>query len=147
MNQCIPRKETADGTRRAVQSVTSDENPVILVLDDSEQTCRALWRDIRALGRRAIYTVSTNEAVTWLTDPEIFIDTLVVDLFLGSNDGLEVLAFTAREFPLVRRVLISGQVLVTQLQLACLCGRAHAVIQKPWNRHKLAQALRLPPLA
>ena len=121
------------------------KDSVILVLDDSEQTCRSLWRDIRALGRRAIFTVSTSEAVSWMNDPDIYIDTVVVDLFLGHTDGLEILTYTAREFPDIRRILISGQVLDSQLQLARVSGRAHAVIPKPWSRRTLAQALQLHP--
>lgn len=122
-----------------------NKKPVTLIVDDIEDVCLALRRDLRALCRRAIYSLSVDEAVVWMADPDIRIDSTVVDLFLGSHDGLELLSFVARWHPEIHRVLISGRVLSTQLQLALASGYAHAALTKPWTRHRLAKALLLNP--
>lgn len=143
---------------RVVSSAGHDENEVpmdairpgealreklVLVVDDSLGICRALKRDLESLGCRTVYAVTTVDAIMLLLDPQVRIETAVVDLFLGPDDGLEILDFLARWYPDIRRVLISGQVRIEQLELARDSGRVQAVLQKPWSRGDLAGALEI----
>lgn len=115
--------------------------PHVLVVDDAPQVCRALERDLHALGRRAVSAATPREAVTSLCGGERHIDAAVVDLRLGDADGLELLAFFSDRRPDVRRILMSGNLRPCQLELAVTSGRAHAVIDKPWTRADLARVL------
>jgi CheY-like chemotaxis protein len=116
---------------------------LVLVVDDSLGICRALKRDLRSLGCRTVYAVNTVDAIMLLLDPLVQIETAVVDLFLGADDGLEILDFLAKWYPDIRRVLISGQIRMEQLMLAQDSGRVQAVLQKPWSRDELARALEI----
>jgi CheY-like chemotaxis protein len=120
------------------------QEALVLVVDDSLGICRALKRDLKSLGYRAVYAVTTVDAIMLLLDPQVPIKAVVVDLFMGPDDGLEILDFLARWFPDIRRVLISGQVRMEQLNLARKSGRVQAVLQKPWSRDDLARALESP---
>lgn len=113
----------------------------VLVIDDSREVCRALERDLRALGRRAVSAVTPLDAVGRLNDGARHIDTAIVDLRLGHADGLEFLTFLSDGHPGVRRILMSGNIRPCQLELAVTSGRAHAVLDKPWSRESLAKAI------
>lgn len=116
-------------------------HPEVLVIDDSRQVCRALERDLRALGRRAISAATPLDAVGRLNDGERHIDTAIVDLRLGHADGLEFLSFLSDGHSGVRRILMSGDIRPCQLELAVSSGRAHAVLEKPWSREGLSKVL------
>ena len=127
----------------AIESTECRREKLVLVVDDSLGICRALKRDLRSLGCRTVYAVNTVDAIMLLLDPLVQIETAVVDLFLGPDDGLEILDFLAKWYPDIRRVLISGQVRIEQLLLAQDSGRVQAVLQKPWSRDELARALEI----
>ena len=115
--------------------------PHVLVIDDLPQVCRALERDLQALGRRAVSAATPEAAVTSLCGGEQHIDVAIVDLRLGQADGLELLAFLTDRRPEVRRILMSGDLRRSQGQLAVSSGRAHAVLAKPWSRAELSRVL------
>jgi CheY-like chemotaxis protein len=127
---------------QAVRSIELPPDPVILLVDDCENTCRALGRDLRALGRCSLAVSDPTSAVMLLLDPDVRVEAAVVDLFLGADDGLDLLGFLEKRHPDIRRVLISGQVRSAQLDLALASGRADAVLSKPWSRKALAAVLR-----
>lgn len=117
--------------------------PMVLVVDDCEEICRALKGELARLGRRVVYALNPMDAICMLIDPDLPIDSVIVDLFLGECDGLEVLHFISKKRPDLRRVLISGQVGNQHLELAQASGSAHAVVPKPWDPDQLARALEL----
>lgn len=124
-----------------LEHLTEVSVPHVLVIDDAPQVCRALERDLHALGRRAVSAATLEEAVTSLSGGERHIDAALVDLRLGQADGLELLAFLADRRPDVRRILMSGNLRPCQLELAVTSGRAHAVLDKPWSRADLRRVL------
>ncbi|MBW1808013.1 MAG: response regulator [Deltaproteobacteria bacterium] len=117
--------------------------PMVLVVDDCEEICRALKGELAKLGRRVVYALNPIDAISMLIDPDLSIDSVVVDLFLGEYDGLDVLHFISEKRPELRRVLISGRVRSQHLDLAQASGSAHAVVPKPWDPDHLARALEL----
>ena len=131
--------------RAALESHREAPPHEVLVIDDSSEVRRALQRDLRALGECAVLAATPLDAVDCL-DQTRNIDTAIVDLRLGHADGLEFLCFLAEGHPSVRRVLMSGNIRPSQLELAIVSGRAHAVLEKPWNRKSLAQVI-MPGLA
>lgn len=118
--------------------------PEVLVIDDSLEVCRALERDLRAVGRRSVWATNTLQGLKQLETSERRIDAAIVDLRLGNADGLEFLDLLSQAHPSVRRILMSGSIRLGQLELALPAGRAHAVIEKPWSREVLKKALSTP---
>jgi CheY-like chemotaxis protein len=115
--------------------------PEVLIVDDSVGVRRALERDLYALGRYAVSAATPLEAVDWLTDDTRCFDTAIVDLRLGHADGLEFLTFLTDGHPVLRRILMSGNIPFSLLRLAVVSGGANAVLDKPWSRESLARAL------
>lgn len=126
--------------RAALQSHREAPPHEVLVVDDSREVRHALQRDLRALGECGVLAATPLEAVSCLNETP-HIDTAIVDLRLGHADGLDFLCFLAEDHPTVRRVLMSGNIRPTQLELAIVSGRAHAVLEKPWSRRSLAQVI------
>jgi len=129
--------------QHTIEAGKDQRENLVLVVDDSLGICRALKRDLKSFGCRTVYAVTTVDAIMLLLDPQVHIETAVVDLFLGPDDGLEILDFLARWYPDIRRVLISGQVRIEQLELARDSGRVQAILKKPWSRGDLAGALEI----
>jgi CheY-like chemotaxis protein len=121
-----------------LESESSLGPPAVLVVDDSQEVCQTLARDLEALGRAAVAATTVAEAKDRLAATEARFYAALVDLMLGESDGAELLSFLADERPEVRRILMSGHVRASQLDLAVTSGRAHAVLHKPWQRDALA---------
>jgi CheY-like chemotaxis protein len=115
--------------------------PAVLVVDDDPPVRLALARQLGSIGCRAVLAATPLDAIQGIEGRVVPADTALVDLFLGTADGLELLEFLANDYPGVRRVLMSGQVRPSQLELARTSGRAHAVLQKPWDRESLVDAV------
>lgn len=130
-----------EALERSVRSIEPPPETSVLLVDDNDKVLRALQRDLRALGRRSLAVADPVAAVMALLDPGVRVTAAVVDLFLGADDGLDLLRFMEKWLPGVRRVLISGRARSPQLDLARACGRAHAILSKPWSRSALATAL------
>lgn len=113
--------------------------PALLLLDDSELVQRALRRELESLGHRVFVAGTVQEAIEVIEDE--LIETAVVDLFLGPEDGLDFLRYLEMQHPGVKRVLISGETRPCQLRLAEFAGRVEAVLSKPWERASLVRAV------
>lgn len=115
--------------------------PSVLVIDDCPNVRKTLARQLSGLGLRSILAAAPLDAVRMLDEALVAPDTALIDLFLGTADGLEICDYLTGEHPGIRRVLMSGQVRPTQLELAMASGRAHAVLHKPWDREELCEVL------
>jgi len=89
----------------------------VLIVDDSAEICQALRTQLGRLGHRAVAVGTPLEAVNFLEQPNN-VAVALVDLVLGSSNGLDVLAYMAEQHPRVRRVLMSGRAHPQQLELA-----------------------------
>jgi CheY-like chemotaxis protein len=115
----------------------------VLIVDDSTEICSALRMQLRRLGHRAFAVGTPLEAVHFLQQPNS-ISVALVDLVLGTSNGLDVLAYLADQHPKVRRVLMSGRALPSQLELARQTAfpfSAHEVLPKPWTESALTRAV------
>ena len=115
--------------------------PSVLVVDDCQNVRKTLARQLSELGLRSILAAAALDAMRILDEMLVAPDTALVDLFLGTADGLEICDYLIEEHPGIRRVLMSGHVRPTQLELAIASGRAHAVLHKPWDREELCEVL------
>ena len=117
----------------------------ILIVDDSIEIRHALSRDLSNLGYKPLTAATHKQAVHYLEDGENKVSVAIVDLVLGREDGLALLEELSTRWPNMRRILMSGYVLPVTLDLVRSCGRAHAVMTKPWNRESLKKAVKAEP--
>jgi DNA-binding NtrC family response regulator len=113
----------------------------VLVIDDSEAICAALSRDLSHLGHHVVCACTPEQAALRIHNPYVRFDIAVVDLSVGSLEGLELLRQVAGFHPGVHRVLMSGDVSRDQLQLAEVMGKADVILPKPWTRRTLLAAM------
>jgi DNA-binding NtrC family response regulator len=114
---------------------------VVLVVDDDPGVGRALVRDLAALGRQAVCVTTPLDAIKVLQSTPSRVEVALVDFDLNTSDGLDLLSFLTKEYPAVRRVLMSGCVGLEVLDRACETGHAHTAFAKPWDRERLSQVL------
>jgi CheY-like chemotaxis protein len=125
---------------RALERHRATAGRTVLVIDDEETIRTALVREMRRLGRPVMVAATPLEAVRALQDETNSIDVALVDLGLGTADGLDIVEHVAAEYPAVRRVVMSGQ-RIEDLETAVAGGRAHALLRKPWTRATLEMAV------
>ncbi len=118
-----------------------EPTPSILVVDDCANVRHAIKRELRSLGMSVVLAAMPLDALRLLLDKGIQIEVAIVDLFLGSADGFQLLKYLETEHPHIRRILISGHPRACQLDLAVSTGHAHAVLPKPWDREQIARAI------
>jgi CheY-like chemotaxis protein len=114
---------------------------VVLVVDDDPSVGRALVRDLTALGRQAVCVTTPLDAIKYLQSALSRVEVALVDYDLNTSDGLDLLDFLNKDYPAVRRVLMSGCVGLELLDQACESGHAHTAFAKPWDRERLTQVL------
>jgi CheY-like chemotaxis protein len=125
---------------RALERQRATARRTVLVVDDDAKVRAALERELNRLGYVAIAVAMPLEAVRCLQDPATNVEVAIVDLGLGQADGLDVIAYVAEQYPHVRRVVMSGQ-RIEDLAAEVAAGRAHAALEKPWQRGTLASVL------
>ncbi len=119
-------------------AVNSDEDQLVLVLEDEHDVRQTLCEQLHQLGYLTLETSDSQQAIQLLKEvPDIQI--LISDLMLpGPMSGADVVQHAFEHYPLLTCLLISGQDLrrsgqqLPQVEL----------LRKPFNQQKLAQALR-----
>jgi CheY-like chemotaxis protein len=119
----------------------------ILVVDDDPTVGTALRRALERLGHQALVTQGAAECLVALRQHRI--DIVITDVWMPGQDGVELIAAIAREFPLVRIVAMSGGggagathfrpgSLATVASLAAARGAgAHSTLAKPFQTRDL----------
>lgn len=119
-------------------AVNSDEDQLVLVLEDEHDVRQTLCEQLHQLGYLTLETSDSQQAIQLLKEvPDIQI--LISDLMLpGPMSGADVVQHAFEHYPHLTCLLISGQDLrrsgqqLPQVEL----------LRKPFNQQKLAQALR-----
>jgi CheY-like chemotaxis protein len=113
----------------------------VLVVDDSETICKTLQRELGDLGHHVACAWTLDQASAQINDPYVRFDIAIVDLSVGSLEGLDLLKTISDTHPGVHRVLMSGRVSHDQLKLAKVMGKADVILPKPWTRRALLSAM------
>jgi CheY-like chemotaxis protein len=117
----------------------------VLVVDDSREVGQALSLELARLGQAAHAVQTPLEAVCMLEERNQ-VAVAIVDLVLGNEHGLDLIAYLADRHPRVRRVLMSGHAHPAQLALArhsAAKTAPHEILAKPWTHTSLARAVGL----
>jgi len=113
---------------------------VVLVLDDEELLLRALERILRPEGHEVRCARDLAEAAPHLEDPAL--DVVLVDLFLGEANGLDVLDHVARESLEVEVIVMTGHASV-ESAVGCMRRGAFDYLAKPFDDvHRVRAAVR-----
>lgn len=157
--RCEPRNDTTctvalvfhhvtQATQDAIQQLvlrSLEHRPAeanhVLVLDDEPAIRAALDRELGVLGFAARSVAAPLDLLRYLGDPALEHATVLVDLRLCHEDGVNVLTFLSEDYPRIRRVVMSGAC-IDELERCVTCGRAHALLQKPFSRRDLVRVLR-----
>ncbi len=123
--------------------VVDEQESVVLVVGDYAEVCRDMEKDLKTVGRKTVYATTSHEAIMLLLDPDVRIEAAVVDLFLGTANGLELLDFLMKRRPEIRRVLLADSDKEPELKQALDAGQAHSILHKPWKDQELSEALHL----
>jgi hypothetical protein len=117
----------------------------VLVVDYSEPSCRALGERLLRLGLGSYSVTTALEALHTLAASHRFRAGLI-GLYLGADDGREVLVHLGGKHPRVRRVLMAPTMTPAELLSAAQempAGAPHAVLAGGWSDTDLRRALQL----
>ena len=111
----------------------------ILVIDDEERMRQLLSRALEQQGLLVVTAGDSSQAQSALRTKKV--DLVLLDLVLGAESGLSLLAVMRREHPEVPVIVVSGVTDVTP-RVAALDRGAIDVVTKPFNLVELTARVR-----
>jgi CheY-like chemotaxis protein len=137
--------EQEDTIQQAITATLERERTrqaaTVLVLAPDDDARDALEDDLHAIGHEPLGVSTPLEVLAWLERPGCRIRTVLIDISSGASQGLDVLEFLGEHHAHVHRVVISDGARPFRLDLALRTGRAHRILQKPWDRRSLLESL------
>jgi ActR/RegA family two-component response regulator len=126
---------------RAIEEARLQNDPSVLLFDESGADRHALDQTLAALDRRTFHASTILDALPLLQDPYARVEVALVDWLVSETSGLDVLAFLAEEFANVRRVLMVRDADASAVRIARSSGHAQAILIKPAQPTDLATAI------
>jgi len=117
----------------------SDEERVLLIVDDEVRILGALRRSLRREGYRLLTAETPQEALEILARERV--DAVLSDQKMPGMNGEELLAEVARRQPHAARLLITGWSGALPADEIEALG-VRAVLSKPWDDAELKRTLR-----
>ncbi len=111
----------------------------VLIVDD-EITLRTILRALLQRGGHEVDEAGSGTEALQRVAASPY-DILLVDYQMPAPDGLEVLRQVRAQQPLCRRVLMSGDADVPEIQNALACADVMHILEKPFSRERLLEAL------
>ncbi|MCP4401635.1 MAG: sigma-54-dependent Fis family transcriptional regulator [bacterium] len=113
-------------------------NETILIIDDKIKLCKILAQDLENIGYRCYYAVNSSDALKIFLEHEFHV--VILDLKLGTEDGLEVLQKLLHFRPGIPVIMVTGYATIESAVVAIKLG-AFDYIQKPVNFTKLQRVV------
>lgn len=120
-------------------AMTSTERPRALVVDDEPSICFVAQRHLASLGYAADTADSVEAALRLAADRRY--DAAIVDVMLGSGNGVELAAELRRSHPGLRLVFISALELHRVAAMPSEGARPFSYLHKPFELDALTRAL------
>jgi two-component system response regulator HydG len=118
-------------------SATQDLEPsggrvpgLVLLVDDEPLLLRSLRRILQGDGHRTLLAESAESAEPALRDPDLAV--VLLDLFLGTSSGLELLDRLKRERPEVEVIVMTGHASI-ESAVGCIRRGAFDYLAKPFD--------------
>jgi CheY-like chemotaxis protein len=131
--------------KEELTAVNSDSahprRPSTLIITDQRETISFLQRDLAMLRCEAVFVETPLDAIQWLQDWELRIETIVVDLEHEQSNAMMLLKFFSEEYPQIRRVVICDHEMELLKNVAMAFGKTPWSIDKPWNLETLERVL------
>ncbi|MBW2315355.1 MAG: sigma-54-dependent Fis family transcriptional regulator [Deltaproteobacteria bacterium] len=121
------REEAGEAARAREEAAAPGR---VLLVDDEPLLLRSLARILRAEGHEVLSAASVAEAERHLGDPRL--DVALVDLFLGSEDGLELLGRVKDARPELELVMMTGHATV-ETAVGAMRRGAFDYLAKPFD--------------
>jgi len=113
----------------------SSEKPIkVLIVDDKEKLCTILAKDFNLAGYESAYALNSEQALKII--PEFCPDAVLLDLKLGSENGLDLLEILKERYPGLPVIMVTGYGSIDNAVKAVKLG-AWDYIQKPANFTKI----------
>lgn len=111
----------------------------LLVVDDETEIQDMLSRHFRFLGYDVV-TASNGKQATKVLE-EQHVDVVISDIMMPEMDGVELLRFIRREYPMIHVIMITGYVTQENI-LSCMRHGAATCVFKPLeDLHELENAV------
>lgn len=119
---------------------TAREEPfTVLLVDDDAMPRRALLRTLQFDGVTVNAVDGAEAALVALTQGSYQV--VISDHMMPEVSGLTLLHRVAELYPSMVRVISSGSVNPTEIEIAQACGDIHLVLQKPWSMQDVRDVL------
>jgi CheY-like chemotaxis protein len=136
---------TGDGLRKlAALAAKQDQGktpPQVLVLSQEPEKLAAVEGDLCSLGYEVVTVLAPLDAVSYLCSDASRVACVMVACDQDHSDGLGFLSFVREAHPTIRRVAFVHGARPDSLLPHTADGSVESVIERPWNREQLSQAL------
>jgi CheY-like chemotaxis protein len=102
----------------------------LLIVDDEQEICQMLSRHFRLLGMNISTAANGKDALQHLASNSV--DIVLSDIRMPEMDGVELCRQLRKDYPLVRIILMTGQVNL-ESALACLRQGVDDCLFKPFE--------------
>lgn len=111
----------------------------ILIIDDEPQALLVLEKMLQSAGHEVVLASGGREGLKRYREAPT--DLIMIDLFMPELDGLETIVAFRREFPDVKIIAVSGNMVAeAMLSVARRLGSV-AVLEKPFTTEQLLAAI------
>ncbi|UZJ58379.1 response regulator [Pseudomonas sp. KU26590] len=125
---------------QAPASVSVQQRPTVLLVDDEESILNSLRRLLREQPYDVLLATSGEQALAIMAEQPV--DLIVSDARMPGMDGAALLARVYSLYPDTTRVLLTGYVDLETIVKAINQGHVHRYIAKPWTDEELVLTLR-----
>jgi DNA-binding NtrC family response regulator len=123
-------RSAAASERRAERGTGPGDPGLVLLVDDEPLLLRSLRRILEAQGHRTELAESAAAVEAWLADPDLAV--VMLDLFLGSASGMDVLERVKRARPEVEVIVMTGHASI-ESAVGCMQRGAFDYLAKPFD--------------
>lgn len=133
--------EIDQAIKAARQCTHRRRDPTVLLVTENAAVVSCLERHFHFAGIRWVLAQTPLDAVQWLQDWEVEIDTVIMDLAIEKFNVLTMLNFLSEEHQQVRRILIAEERRSTLERVAVSYGKIDTVLRAPMEDRALTAAL------
>ncbi|MHC4872106.1 MAG: response regulator [Planctomycetota bacterium] len=112
----------------------------VLIVDDDENLCRSLVRNLEPLNLNITYKTSGHEAIEWLKHNQAAI--IIADYSMPEMNGFEFLEYAQTMQPDTKRIILTAKNNLTKALNALENNLIERYVTKPWDPDKFRKTIR-----
>lgn len=122
-----------------LQNTNHDDLPLILLIDDEKYIITALERELGQEHYQVMSYSNSRQALDASLTHEFSL--IISDNMMPDLTGLELLSQVKMQYPMTRRILLTGHTNLDQAVQAFNEGTIHRFINKPWSKSEMLAAV------